>query len=279
MKKSSLYTLAVIGLLITFFILGLVSINLSKGTVKGLQVGDQLHYGFAVTYSGLNYTTDSDSGQLTVVVYDIDSALDIALLNVTNTLSGSFRESMLSLVDPSLPSRTLNQSFYYRGNAIGSHGENFGIQGEYFGWVHSTISIGSSLGEWTVVGEATQNVGAGTFATYEVVLTTYETVQGIEYITVTHLYYEQLTGVLIHSDYVNTVRAQTNHSQIYYHEAETMDLIASSYDFPVLSKVMPLLILINPVLDMLATYGFFILCAIVVVLVILLAQKQLVRRI
>jgi hypothetical protein len=227
----------------------------------------------------LNYTTDSDTGQLTLTVKEIDSELHLAQVNLTNTLSGSSRQIMLSVVAPLIPSRTLNQSFYYRENAIGSHGENFGIQGEYFGWLHSTLSIGSTLGEWAVVGEATQNVGAGSFATYEVVLTTYEIDQGIEYITVTHLYYEQLTGVLIHADYVNTVRAQTNHSRIYYHEVETMDLIASSYDFPVLSKVMPLLILINPVLDMLATYGFFILCAIVVVLVILLAQKQLVRRI
>ena len=279
MKKSSIYTLVVIGVLITFFILGLVSLNLSKGTVKGLQVGDRLYYGFAIADSGLNYTTDSDTGQLTLTVKEIDSGLQLAQVNLTNTLSGSSHNIMLSLVAPLIPSRVLNQSFYYRGNAIGSHGENFGIQGEYFGWLHSTLSIGSTLGEWTIIGEATQNVGAGSFATYEVVQTTYETVQGIEYITVTHLYYEQLTGVLIHSDYVNTVRTQTNHSRIYYHETETMDLIASTYDFPILSKVMPLLILINPVLDMLITYGFFILCAIVVVLVILLAQKQLVRRI
>jgi hypothetical protein len=279
MKKSSIYTLVVIGVLIIFFILGLVSINLSKGTVKGLQGGDRLYYGFGITYRGLNYTTGSDSGQLTLTVNEIDPVLHLAQVNVTNTVSGALRQIMLSLVDPPIPSRTLNQSFYYRGNAIGSHGENFGIQGEYFGWLHSTLSIGSTLGDWTVVGEATQNVGAGSFATYEVVQTTYEKAQGIEYITITHLYYEQLTGVLIHSDYVNTVRAQTNHSRIYYHEAETMDLIASSYDFPVLSKVMPLLILINPVLNMLATYGFFILCAVVVVLIILLAQKQLVRRI
>jgi len=274
-----MYTLMVIGVIITFFILGLVSLSMSKGTVKGLQVGDHFHYGFAITYSGLNYTTDTDIGQLTLTVNEIDSELNIAQVNLTNTLSGPLRQVMLSLVDPPNPSQLLNQSFYYRGEAIGTHGESFGIQGEYFGWLPSTISVGGTVGDWTVVGEVTQNVGAGSFATYEVVQTTYTTSKGIEYITVTHLYYEQLTGVLIHSDYVNTVRAQTNHSRIYYHEAETMDLIAGSYDFPLLSKVMPLLILINPVLDMLGTYGFFILLTIVVVLVILLAKKQLVRRI
>lgn len=279
MKKNSIYTLVVIGLIITFFILGLVSINLNKGTVKGLQEGNHFRYAFAITYSGLNYTASTANGQLILTVDEIDTGLNIALVNASNILSGSSRLFVLSLIAPPIPSRTLNQSFYYRGAAIGTHGENFGIQGEYFGWLHSSLSIGSTLGDWTVVGEMTQDVGAGSFATYELVQTTYTTSQGIEYITVTHLYYEQLTGVLIHSEYTHTVRAQSNSSQIYYYEAEQMDLIASSYNFPILSKVMPVLILINPVLDMLATYGFFILLTIVAVLVILLARKQLVRRI
>jgi hypothetical protein len=279
MKQNSIYTLIAIVLIVIFLILGLFSISSSKGTVTGLQVGNHFHYGFAINYSGTNYTTSTATGELFVRVNAIDSQLHLVQVNLTNTLSGSLRQVMLSQLDPPIPSRTLNQSFYYRGRAIGLHGENYGIQGEYFGWIHSTISIGEKLGAWTIVGETTQNVGAGSFATYEVVQTTYNLTKGTEYITVTHLYYEQLTGVLVHLEYQSIVRAQNDHSKIYYQESEIMDLTASSYNFPLLSKFMPVLILINPVLDMLATYGFFILLAIVVILVILLAKKQLVKRI
>jgi len=279
MKKNSIYTLIVIGLIVTFFILGLYSISSSKGTVIGLQVGNHFRYGFAINYSGTNYTTSTATGELYVRVNAIDSHLNLVQVNLTNTLSGPLRQVMLSQIDPPTPSRNLNQSFYYRGRATGIHGENFGIQGEYFGWIHATISVGEKVGAWTVVGETTQNIGAGSFATYDLVQTTLNVTKGVEYITVTHLYYEQLTGVLVHLTYENIVRAQTNHSKIFYQESELMDLTAASYNFPLLSKLMPFLILINPVLNMLSTYGFLILLAVVVILVIVLAKKQLVKRI
>jgi hypothetical protein len=214
-----------------------------------------------------------------VIADEVDSQLHYAKINVSNSLGGPLKIFILSQLDPPTPSRTLNQSFFNRGLAVGSHGENFGIQGEYFGWIHATIAVGEKVGDWTVIAENTQNVGAGSFATYELVQTTYIATNEVEYITVTHLYYEQLTGILVHLTYENVIRAENNPSIIYYYEREIMDLYASNYPFPLLSKVMPLLIAMHSVLDMLYIYSLFIGLTIVVVLIIYLAKKQLVRRI
>ncbi|MHA1650917.1 MAG: hypothetical protein ACTSYB_12045 [Candidatus Helarchaeota archaeon] len=277
MKKNTIYALITIAVIVTFFILGIISLNVSKGTVKRLEEGTFFWYGFQITYSGENYTNQVKSGnELYVVVDEYDPQLQYAKVNVSNTLAtGSVRVFILSQLDPPIPSRTLNQSFFNRGNVTGLYGENFGIQGEFFGWIHATISVGEKLGEWTVIAENIQQVGAGTFATYELVQTTYTLTEGIEYITITHLYYEQLTGILVHMEYKNVIRAENNHSIIYYHEVEIMDLYSTSYNFPLLSKVMPLLILMHSVLDMLYTYSLFIAIAILIILTIYFAKKQL----
>ncbi len=279
MKKTTSYSLILISVIVVFFVLGMISISSSKGTVKDLQEGTYFRYVFQITYTGENYTNSISNGnELTVVVDEIDPDLHYATLNVTNTLAGGLKIFIVSQLDPPTPSRTQNKSFFYRSNAIGTLGENFGIQGEYFGWLHSSIAIGEKIGDWTIVGEKTQFIGAGTFATYELVLTTYQITDSTEFVTQTFLYYEQLTGILVHFEYESILRSTVNHSKVFYHEMEQMDLTSSSYNFPLLAKVMPLLIIMHAVLDMLYTYSLIIGLLIVIILAIYFIKKSFVRR-
>ncbi len=276
MNKKIVVIIVLIALISLSFIFGILAVvEREKGHPPGIELGTSYSY----WYSGMVFgsqvpASDSIFGQLYVIVSGYNPLLkQIELLTVNNwnNLTSSFSKQETVPISELVPTFPL---FSERNSSLGGiAGQR---SGEYFGWIlPRDYPPGIWINNYFYETDEVKSLAAGTFATY--VFTKANVTRDSNNLVTssfTRLYFEQWSGVLVSSESIFSVYNASSGEVLFFEYEISMLSTFTSYKWPTMTMLMPILNFADPVIKFFSTYALFILIILLSTAIIILWKKS-----
>ena len=283
-RRAKIIYVSLAAAAIIFTIFGTVSLaqvyNLNNYPTN-LKNGDTFVYGYTSSYQGtlLSQSYYISDGLLTSSIVSINTNFINISLNNAFRFNGSLNSTTIFML---VSTQAADFPFFYlRDDAAArfpiSGYTTYQPSGNYFGWTNNPRNykegyfVGS--GDWYISSKTSIVVPDGVFGVYKLIEHNYQVINEILYDNMTTLYVEQLTGVIVKSDFYSIIKNVTSGTEL-YKETESLQLLqTSSYIFPILSTIVIFLNFGDPIITFLTSYLIIIALIIAVVVVIYLWKK------
>jgi len=254
-------------------------------------------------YNNNNYPTDLRNGQTLVYSYSAvyqgddvggiystsDTRLSISVIgigtnyiniSVTNNWTldtvtySTFNYTLISTSQVDFPFFT--QRHDSNATFVLSVNMNVMPTGEFFGWASNPryYKIGYTVGDYFINSKRIITNTAGVFGTYELIKHQVQVIDDILIENKTTLQVEQVTGVIIQSQYHSLIKNLTSGAEL-YRESESLNLvITTTYTFPMLSGIIIFLNWADPIILFIEQYLIVMVLIFLVLLSIFIWKKS-----
>ena len=280
--KIVFVALAAAALIFTIFgVVILMQVYNENNYPTALKNGDSFVYGYTSRYEGslIGSTYVIPDGLLTASVVSIGSSFINLSLRNSFTFNGSLNTTtvymLVSTQAASFP------FFYHRDDAAArfpiSAYTSEQPSGNYFGWTNNPrnyeVGYFVGVGNWYINSKTFVTNPAGVFGVFKLINHQYQIIGDIQYDNMTTIYVEQLTGVIVKSEYNSLIKNITSGTEL-YKESETLNLLQlTTFIFPILSSIVIFLNFGDPIITFITTYMIVITLIVAVILVIYLWKR------
>lgn len=283
-RRAKIVYVSFIAVALIFTIFGVIvlaQVYNTKNYPTELKNGNTFVYGYASSYRGslLPSSYYISEASLTVSVVSINTNFINISVNNVFTFNGSLNSTTIYML---VSTQAADFPFFYlRDDAAArfpiSSYTSYQPSGNYFGWTNNPrnyeVGYFVGAGNWYINSKTAVGVPGGFFGVYKLIDHNYQILGDILYDNMTTLYVEQLTGVIVKSDFYSIIKNITSGTEL-YEETESLNLLhTTTYLFPILSGIVIFLNFGDPIITFLTSYLIIITLIIAIIVAVYLWRR------